>query len=174
MKSLPARVETREEILKRRAERLAATEKSDKSRRIAVQVALVSAGRQRVGLPIDALREIVPMTPITPLPGLPRWLLGITHVRGEIIGVVNLAGILGSNDDNIGALAVVNGSGGPLGLAVEAVLGFRDIYDDELSEPIRADAQTPIQAITKDFVTIIDVKRLPIAPGASTAQQSRS
>jgi len=153
----------REEILKRRAERLAKVTSDEKPRRVALQVALVGAGGQRLGIPVETLREIVLLPAITTLPALPRWLLGMTHVRGELIGVVNLAMVLGASAESLCAMAVVDGAGGPVGLAVESVLGFQDIYHDELSEPIRADAQSPIRAITKDFLTIIDVKRLPIA-----------
>lgn len=166
--------DSREEILKRRAERLAALMSDEKPRRIALQVAIVGTGGQRFGITVDALREIVVLPAITTLPGLPRWLLGITHVRGELIGVVNLAEALGANTTELKAMAIVNGSGGLLGLAVESVLGFRDIAEDELTEPMRFDAQSPIRSLTKDFITIIDVKKLPNAVDAAAMQLSGS
>ncbi|MDI1479333.1 chemotaxis protein CheW [Polyangium sp. y55x31] len=156
---------SREEILKRRAERLAATASDDGPRRIAARVALVGAGAQRLGIPVEVLREIVPMPEITTLPGLPRWLVGITHVRGEIVGVVDLASILGAGGERASAMAVVEGARGPLGLSVESVLGFRDIYEDELSSQMKSDSHRPVQAMTKDLVAIIDVERLPVAHG---------
>lgn len=174
MKPVASNGNSREEILKRRAERLAAMTNDDRPRRIALQVAIVGTGGQRFGIIVDALREIISLPAITTLPGLPRWLLGITHLRGELLGVVNLAVVLGANADRFNAMAVVNGAGGPLGLAVESVLGFRDIAEDELTEPIRSDAQSPICALTKDFITIIDVKRLPIAPGTNAVRPSGS
>jgi len=165
MKPRHERGASREELLARRAERLAAAESDDGPRRIAARVALVGAGTQRLGIPVEVLREIVPMPDITALPGLPRWLLGITHVRGEIVGVVELASILGAGGERASAMAVVESAGGPLGLAVESVLGFRDIYEDELSAQMMADSQRPIQAMTKDLVAIVDVERLPVARG---------
>ncbi|MDC0742977.1 chemotaxis protein CheW [Polyangium mundeleinium] len=165
MKARQENVATREEILKRRAERLAGTANDDGPRRIAARVALVGAATQRLGIPVEVLREIVPIPDITALPGLPRWLLGITHVRGEIVGVVDLASILGAGGERASAMAVVEGAGGPLGLAVESVLGFRDIHEDELSAQMKADSHRPIQAMTKDLIAIIDVERLPVAQG---------
>ncbi|MDI1446059.1 chemotaxis protein CheW [Polyangium sp. 6x1] len=165
MKSRHESDAAREEIFRRRAERLAQAASDDGPRRLAARVALVGAGAQRLGIPVEVLREIVPIPEITALPGLPRWLLGITHVRGEIVGVVDLASILGAGGERAGAMAVVEGAGGPLGLAVESVLGFRDIHEDELSAQMKADSHRPIQAMTKDLVAIIDVERLPVAQG---------
>jgi purine-binding chemotaxis protein CheW len=155
---------SREEILRRRAERLAETKGEGVLRRVDVQVALVGIGAQRVGIPAESLRELVPLPDITPLPGLPPWLLGIAQVRGELLGVVDLASIFGAAGEQPSVLVVVEGAGGPLGLAVQSVLGFRDVYEDELSDEMGMDPGRPIRAMTRDLVLLLDVERLPVAP----------
>lgn len=164
MKSEQHRELSREEILQRRAVRLAATKGGDVLRRVDVQVALVGVGSQRVGIPTGDVRELVPLPDVTPLPELPPWLLGIAQVRGELLGVVDLASILGASGERPSVLVVVEGTGGPLGLAVQSVLGFRDVYEDELSDELGMDPQRPIRAMTRDLVALLDVERLPVAP----------
>lgn len=164
MKPLDKSHDSRAEILRRRAERLAAARGDDVRRRIAARVAVVSVGAQRLGIPAEDLREIVPLPDVTALPGLPPWIVGIAQVRGEVLGVVDLASALGWRGGRASAMAVVEGSGGLFGLAVESVIGFREVYEDELSDEIGADPQRPFRAMSKDLIALLDVKRLPAAP----------
>lgn len=43
-----------------------------------------------VALPINSIQEIGYMPNITHLPHLPRWIPGITHIRGEIISIIDM------------------------------------------------------------------------------------
>lgn len=45
-------------------------------------------------LPLRNTLEIDYMTEITPLPNLPSWVLGICHLRGEIISVIDIKQVL--------------------------------------------------------------------------------
>jgi chemotaxis signal transduction protein len=156
---------SRQEILERRASRLAGDGLDGVRRTVAVQAAVVSVGTQRIAIPAEDLREIVPLPDVTPLPALPPWLLGITQVRGELLGVVDLASIVGMSGERAAMMAIVGGSGGPLGLAVQSVLGFRDIHVDELSKELGEGAQRLFRAVTRDLVAVLDVRRLPVEPG---------
>ncbi len=54
-----------------------------------------------LALPITSIQEIDHLPTVTPLPNLPPWALGITHVRGEIFSVVELRALF-----NLPALSV--------------------------------------------------------------------
>ncbi|HEY7060060.1 MAG TPA: chemotaxis protein CheW [Chloroflexota bacterium] len=56
---------------------------------------LCEAGEARFALPIEYLRSVEPNALVTPLPQLPDWVLGVTNVRGSVVGVVDLARFLG-------------------------------------------------------------------------------
>lgn len=45
---------------------------------------------QSFGVPIDAVREIVEMQEITPVPHMPEYLRGVVNLRGQVIPVVDL------------------------------------------------------------------------------------
>lgn len=156
----------REEILRMRAERLARDDHDAEVRRGGFEVALVAAGRERFGVPVTGLREILPVPPITRLPGTPPWMLGLTQVRGELVGVVDLGGWLGVRDpdDEPAYLVLVEGRGdGPLGMTVTEVLGFRRVHAEDLQRDTdRApDAlEGAVSGMTRDLIVILDLPRL--------------
>lgn len=51
-------------------------------------------GKAEFALPLENALEIVYVPEITPLPNLPRWVLGICNVRGNIVSVVDLKQVL--------------------------------------------------------------------------------
>lgn len=161
----------RDEVLARRARQLARSSGSSVRSEVALRVVVVEAGGQRLGLPVDALRQVVPLPPLTPLTAGSTWLRGLAQVRGELLGVVDLAGLLGLPPRGpCRSLAVVvpPRGPGPFGLAFEAVLGFREIRGDELApELIRP--ERPIAALTRDLVAVLDPQRLAAAQGAPSA-----
>lgn len=56
---------------------------------------LFTLGAYRWGVPLAALREVLPsLPPLTPLPFSPLWLQGIINLRSEPVGVVNLSELL--------------------------------------------------------------------------------
>ncbi len=54
---------------------------------------LVVGGRS-YALPLADLAEVTPLGVVTPVPGMPRHLLGVTNLRGEIRPVLNLHALL--------------------------------------------------------------------------------
>jgi purine-binding chemotaxis protein CheW len=46
-------------------------------------------------LPISHITEIGRSLPITPLPNVPSWVLGVSNLRGDIISVLDLRAFLG-------------------------------------------------------------------------------
>ncbi len=60
-----------------------------------VQLVCFQLRHQEMALPIDDVRETVPMRPITPVFLTPPWLVGIFSLRGDIVPAVDLAPWLG-------------------------------------------------------------------------------
>lgn len=79
-------------------------------------------------LPIERVREIVRLRPITPVPRVPDAVLGVISLRGEIVQVLDLRGRLGlaarsaAPDLRRHRIVVLNGDDGQLaGLRVDRV-----------------------------------------------------
>ena len=51
-------------------------------------------GQERYAFPSSYVREVFPLTEITPLPGLPPYILGVVNVRGRILSVMDIRRLL--------------------------------------------------------------------------------
>ena len=143
-------------VLATRAERLALAGDRDLARAIVAEIAVLGAGAERFGVPARAVRAIAPLPTLTRLPGLPAWMLGIATFSGEILSVIDLGAWL--EVERCGAPAFVAWiatlSGG-LGLAVEAVHGFRAVHDDEIADATTGVRSPMASAMTRDLVSLL-------------------
>jgi chemotaxis signal transduction protein len=78
---------------------------------------LATLEARQVALPLAALTEVAELGEIAPLPLAPRWLLGVTNLRGTVTPVVDLAALLGWGSQGHGWRALVLRDG-RAGLAV--------------------------------------------------------
>jgi purine-binding chemotaxis protein CheW len=113
-------------------------------------------------LPIERVREIVRLRPITRIPRVPEVVLGVISLRGEIIQVLELRQALGAGSAPPGRRArivVMHGEEGEVaGLLVDAVTEVMRVPESELSEPPGepADCVRAICRRGERFVSLID------------------
>jgi len=90
-------------------------------------------------LPIERVREIVRLRPITPIPRVSPIVLGVISLRGEIVQVLELRQALGAGSAPPGRRArivVMHGDEGEVaGLLVDAVTEVMRVAESDLSEP---------------------------------------
>ena len=55
-------------------------------------------GQRRLVSSFDEVVEILPLPPVTPVPGAHAWMLGVANLRGQLHGVVDTAIFLGLSD----------------------------------------------------------------------------
>jgi purine-binding chemotaxis protein CheW len=113
-------------------------------------------------LPIERVREIVRLRPITPMPRVPALVLGVISLRGEVVQVVELRQRLGSPSVRPAAgsrIVVMHGEEGPVvGLLVDAVTEVLRIPEEELADA-PGDAADCVRAICRRgsrFVSVLD------------------
>lgn len=120
-------------------------------------------------LPIERVREIVRLRPITPVPHVPKAVLGVISLRGEIVQVLDLRGRLGlaasttAPDLRRHRIVVLNAEDGQLaGLLVDRV-------SEVLRTPAAAtrapgtresDSVCALVPHAEGFVSLFDVDRL--------------
>lgn len=147
-------------ILLERARKLAARTTGTVERTVHTDAAIVDVGNERFAIPSRYIRGIVPLVAPMRLPGLPPHLSGVVHVRGELLSVVDLGVYLATRGATRARfLVVVRAEPGPIGLAVEDVVEFRTIHDDEI-EDSDASSRRPTTAVTRDLVQLLDIPRL--------------
>lgn len=121
-------------------------------------------------LPIERVREIVRLRPITPVPRVPDAVRGVISLRGEIVQVVDLRRRLGLAPaalDEAGRrrhrIVVLHGEDGQLaGLLVDRVSEVLRAPADALRAPAAREADTVVALVPHGdgFVSLFDVERL--------------
>jgi purine-binding chemotaxis protein CheW len=113
-------------------------------------------------LPIERVREIVRLRPITPVPRVPPPVLGVISLRGEIVQVLDLRQALGAAcaaPTRRTRIVVVHGDAGEVaGLLVDTVSEVLRVPESELRPP-PGDTAAFVSAIClrgDRFVSLLD------------------
>lgn len=112
----------------------------------ALRLLLFRCGGQVFAVEAGAVREIVPASPPTRIPGAPGAVRGLINVRGILVTVVDAAGAVGlaASPSGAGTVILVERKSRPVGLLVEEVLDLVTVppssLDDRASLPgVRSD-----------------------------------
>jgi purine-binding chemotaxis protein CheW len=116
----------------------------------------VLSGGEHYALPVGAVREIAELGAITPVPGAAAAVLGVWNLRGEVMGVVDLATLLGL-DRGGGPGRIVVAEQGDLraGLAVESVVDVAPI--PEALEPVDSEYVSAAVLVDRVPVGVVDL-----------------
>src|SRR5215467_15143702 len=77
--------------------------------------------REAFGMNVFKVREALIMPTITPMPGSPRYVLGVANIRGQIIPVIDLPAVVGCIPSARNILLVTEYERSVQGFAVEEV-----------------------------------------------------
>lgn len=109
-------------------------------------------------LPVTSVREILAMSPVTPLPqtgSLPPSLLGITTVRDQVVPVIDLARLAGQapNAAATPTLVLLTHGQRVIGLVVDEVKQlWRGAADDLTPPPLGLSADQPGRALLRGII----------------------
>lgn len=124
-------------------------------------------GDDPYALPVERVREIVRLRPITPVPRVPAAVRGVLSLRGEIVQVIDLRLRLGLAPAPVEGqrrrIVVLHGDDGQMtGLLVDRVSEVLRLRDDELRVPTGRDAGTVVALAPQGdrFVSVFDVDRV--------------
>ncbi len=138
-------------------------------------------GREEYGLPILAVREIIGLIDVTPLPQTPSYVKGVINLRGKIIPVIELRAKFGLPTVSYTAETCIlvveveseeEGAGAfQLGIIVDSVREVLDISRSNIEPPPNFGTSIPLSAIqgmgkVKDKVVILlDINSVGAAQG---------
>ncbi len=125
-------------------------------------------------LPVERVREIVRLRPITPVPRMPAAVRGVLSLRGEIVQIIDLRLRLGlpasAEESPRRRIVVLHGEDGQMtGLLVDRVSEVLRLRDEDLRPPTGRDAGTVASLAPQGdrFVSVFDVDRvLDLGAGA--------
>ncbi len=117
-------------------------------------------------VPVERVREIVRMGPVTPIPRTPEDVRGVISLRGEMIELIDLGRRLGlgSIEPSRRARIIVikTGDGEVVGLLVDTVRAVLRVSAEEI-QPATGSATRAVNDLCKfqdEFVSMIELDRL--------------
>ncbi|MFT3805847.1 chemotaxis protein CheW [Arenimonas sp.] len=94
-------------------------------------------GQRRLVSSFDEVVEILPLPPVTPVPGSQPWMLGVANVRGNLLPVVDLKQFLEGERTLVHEgqrVLVVRQSGGNVAVIIDELFGQRTFNDSHRTE----------------------------------------
>jgi purine-binding chemotaxis protein CheW len=127
---------------------------------------LCRVGGSLCALPADRVIEVMRPLLIEPLSGMPQFLLGLCIIRGSPVPVVDAGLLLSGCASWAGRLVTIAAHGRTIALAVEQVIGVRQI-DPEASSRLppllqnaAGDAVDTIRTLDGELLLLLDTARI--------------
>ncbi|MDB4978447.1 MAG: cheW [Candidatus Peribacteria bacterium] len=132
-----------------------------------IQLLVFRAANEEFAFHLTDAREIIRMSDVTLVPGVPLYVRGIMNLRGRILTVIDLAAFLGTADtaEKKQDIIVVEKGKELFGFLVESVTGVRHIAaDDAKAMPELADSCVPAGYIDSAVMSngTDDAKTVPV------------
>ena len=163
-RSLTPGSDEKRKILRERAQKLAAVAKTDAEGAAVLEVVEFVLEGESYGITAEHIQEIHPLHDFTPLPGAPRFVLGLVNVRGQVLPIISLKRFFGMREKGLSDLnkvMVVRTGEAEAGVLADRIVGARTVAVAELSRPMTSEAMGGHQlGTTKDFLTVLDVAKM--------------
>lgn len=125
-----------------------------------LELVTFALGRERYAIESSQVRAILRAVSVTPVPGMPEHVAGVTNLRGEILLVVDLRHLFGIFDGALSDLTrlVVLGADAPeVGVLAESVQEVARVRIDRIQPPPpSAQAREHVRGVTDDAVIVLD------------------
>ena len=155
----------RRQLLRKRAEYLAARSSGLAPARETQSVMVFFLGKERYAIGLEHLRQVVSLDGLVPVPEAPFGMLGVMNLRGEIGTVWDLARLLElpEMDARTPGHAIVLKTDVEIGLRVDYVEGKTDVDSCNLIRSNETDGALPAQfleGLTQDRIHVLDASAI--------------
>ena len=152
-------------ILKARAQALA-REPGKAKAADALEIVEFMLAHEKYGVETSFVREIHPLTNLTPLPCTPAFVLGVVNLRGEIVSVIDIKKFFelpekGLTDLN--KVVVLQSEAMRFGVLADAVLGVRRVPVAELQPSLptlTGIREQYLKGVTSERTIVLDAEKL--------------
>lgn len=157
-------------ILRNRARELAKPAETRIRGAHLIEILEFTLGQERYAFPSSYVREVFPLTEITPLPGLPSHVLGVVNVRGRILSVMDIRRLLEFPNvglTNLNKAIILHCADMELAVLADEVTGVYVVDMDEGQTTLPTLSGTRedyLQGVTKERVVVLDAGKLLASP----------
>ena len=135
-----------------------------------IEILEFTLGPEHYAFPSSYVREVFPLTEITPLPGLPGHVLGVVNVRGRILSVMDIRRLLEFPNvglTNLNKAIILHAAEMELAVLADEVTGVYvvDMDEGQTTLPtLSGNREAYLQGVTKDRVVVLDAGKLLASP----------
>jgi len=152
-------------ILHERALRLAEPPPREGVSNDLLDVAVFTLNDEIYAIESHFIAETVVIKSITPLPGVPAFIAGITALRGDIVSVLDLKNLFGMNPERPARLFMLYLQRGEtrFGILADSILGVRTINHGDLQSNVATLTgirSRYVRGITSDRIAVLDAHAL--------------
>jgi purine-binding chemotaxis protein CheW len=121
---------------------------------------------ERYGVETSFVREVYPLKELTPLPGVPPFVLGIINVRGKILSVLDLKKFFDLPDKgltDLNKVIVLHTDNMEFGVLADVILGVKTISANALQPALPTHTgirEEYLRGLTPDRAVILDAQKL--------------
>lgn len=157
--------EQSEEVMAQRARLLAQIPKEAPDTSQILEVMILQWAEELFALETQFVREVCRIANVTPIPGGPAFLKGVTNLRGQVLAVMDLREIFGVQTGNSEQMQtiVLGSSRTEFGILVDAVHEVTTLRIDEILEPPGSVAGMPrdyLRGVTEAAMLVLDGQAL--------------
>jgi purine-binding chemotaxis protein CheW len=152
-------------VLRSRAKRLAQELEKEGADTGYLEVLEFLLAHETYAIETPFVREVYPMTELTPLPCTPAFVLGLINIRGQILTVMDMKKFFDLPEKgitNLNKVIVVKKDAMELGILADEIIGIRNLPVNELQPPLST--MTGIHAeylkgVTGERLIVLDMER---------------
>lgn len=153
-----------EAVWRERAERLAERPVSGEAGQRAFPVLVLAVAKERYGIDLPDVAEVLPPVHPTPVPGAPAVFAGVINVHGEIRPVIDLRRLLGLEPagECRATVILLRKQGREVGLKIDSVEQIRWVGPEELQAAGNGALGLPprIKGSTRDLLMLLGTEAL--------------
>lgn len=164
-KPLEVAPEEKKTVLRSRAKKLSQEIESEGRDEKYFEILEFLLAHETYAIETPFIREVYPMTELTPLPCTPAFVFGLINVRGQILTVMDMKIFFNLPErgiTNLNKVIVVRKDTMELGILADEIIGIRNIPVNDLQPPLST--MTGIHAeylkgVTGERLIVLDMER---------------
>lgn len=156
----------KKEILRARAMELARETADGSAAEETLEVVEFLLAQERYGIESSYIREIYPLKELTPVPGTPRFVLGIINVRGQILSVIDIKKFFDLPErglSNLNKVIILRNDTMEFGILADLIVDVRSIPASQIQPSLptlTGIREQYLKGVTREHLVILDADRL--------------
>jgi len=157
--------EDKKKILRSRARMLAQEAEKDGAEEKCLGVLAFLLAHEAYAIETAFIREVYPLTELTPVPCTPDYIFGVINIRGQILTIIDMKKLFDLPEKgitNLNRVIIVQEKDMGLGILADEIIGIRNIPKSGLNPPLPT--MTGIHAgyikgVTGEGLILLDMER---------------